>query len=171
MANTIPSGGAGKTGAPAGGGMGSLSPQSQAQLAQFMQQLQAKTAQDNQMMIAQSQAQLDQMTGGVGKLGGPTGFENLANNMLGPVTGGGPNANPGATGLPGAAGLGPNPLDPNSLNAPLGTPGGPGAIPGLGGTTTAPLGGLGNNLGLGADPTGLGAGSLTNPMTGLMGGI
>lgn len=158
MATSIP-----KTGGAAGGG-GTLSPQAQAQLVAASQQIMQQTAIQNQQMIAQSQAQLDQITGGVGKLGGPTGFENLANNMLGPVTGGGPLANQG--GLPGATGLDPT--------------GGLGATPGLGGLGTAPgLGGLGATPGLGTvpgisptlDPTGLGAGNLASPLGGLMGGF
>lgn len=175
MANTVAP--AGKNAPKAGaGGTGALSPQMQQQLALAAQQITAKSIQDNQIMLIQSQQAVDQITGGLGKNGGPTGLENLAANMLGPVNGGGPNAGLGTPGLGldptgglGTPGLGAG-LDPTGG---LGTAGGPGAIPGLGGTATAPLGGLSNNLGLGglgADPTGLGAGNLTNPLAGLMGG-
>ncbi|MEW6279678.1 MAG: hypothetical protein AB1758_13705 [Candidatus Eremiobacterota bacterium] len=134
-------------------GAGGLSPQSQAQVIQFIQQITVQSQQATASLIGDAQKQLDAMTGGVGKLGSSAGMSIDAGMGT-------------TTGVPGAGGAGVPGLNPA------------GAVPGL--TPTAgldPTGGLGAAGGLGAtpgvpgvaDPTGLGAGQLASPLGGLLG--
>lgn len=67
---------------------GSLSPEMQGALLEFMQQLQMQSDLQLQQMVGQSQGVVDAITGGVGSPMDPTGSLLFANGPLGSMTGG-----------------------------------------------------------------------------------